>query len=135
MSSLDIAPAPEGCGKRFRIPAAGAGTGIRRLSGGRAFAPAGDWASGNQAFAISRGSSGSSPHTPGHESRHQWHAVVPFLFRVQVSHWTQGLSPPIPPYSVGDMSERLVAQGITAAGPSHTDAGSPPPVPMPTARR
>jgi hypothetical protein len=37
-------------------PAAGAGTGFRRLSGGRTSCTTGDWASGNPAFAISHGS-------------------------------------------------------------------------------
>ena len=49
---------------RLLQPAAGAGTGYRRLSGGCPFAPSGDWDSGNPAFAISRGSPGTPPQTP-----------------------------------------------------------------------
>src|SRR5207244_11097449 len=66
-----------------------AGAGYRRLSGGRGIAPTGDWDSGNPAFAISRGSPGTPPHTPGHELPVSWHAIVPFTFQIQVSHQIQ----------------------------------------------
>ena len=49
--------------------AAGAGAGYRHLSGGRLLAPSGDWDSGNQAFAVSRGSPGAPPLAPGHGRR------------------------------------------------------------------
>jgi hypothetical protein len=71
-------------------PAARAGTGSRRLSGGWNIAPSGNWALGSQAFAISRGPTVSSPRTPGHEKRFEWHAIFPFAFRFQVGYWAQG---------------------------------------------
>jgi hypothetical protein len=62
---------------------------FRRLSGGCRLASAGDWASGNPAFTIFRGSRG-TPH-PYAWARPplSWHALVPFTFRIQVSHQTQ----------------------------------------------
>jgi hypothetical protein len=61
----------------------------RRLSGGWRLASTGDLASGNPALAIFRGSR-SSPH-PYAWARPllSWHALVPFTFRIQVSHQTQ----------------------------------------------
>ena len=62
---------------------------FRRLSGGWRLASTGDWASGNSAFTIFRGSRG-TPH-PYAWARPplSWHALVPFTFRIQVSHQTQ----------------------------------------------
>jgi hypothetical protein len=62
---------------------------FRRLSGGWRLASSGDWASGNSAFTIFRGSRG-TPH-PYAWARPplSWHALVPFTFRIQVSHQTQ----------------------------------------------
>ena len=79
MSSLDIAQAPE--------VAAGSTTpcnrSLHRLRASFRWAAiytAGDWTSGNQAFAISRGSAASSPHTPGHERRFNGMLFSPFSF-------------------------------------------------------
>ena len=60
-----------------------------RLSGGWRLAPSGDWASGNPAFTIFRGSR-STPHPYAWvRPLLSWHAIVPFTFRIQVSHQTQ----------------------------------------------
>jgi hypothetical protein len=82
---------------------------------GGSFAPSGDWGSGNPAFAISRGSPGTPPHTPGRELPVCWHAVVPFTFQIQVSHQIQRLSPPISARCAGDTTLRLVAQPSQSA--------------------
>src|SRR5262245_11645556 len=60
---------PGGLRRASRQPAAGAGAGFRRLSGRRHITPSGDWASGNPTFALSCGSPGTPPHTPGHVCR------------------------------------------------------------------
>jgi hypothetical protein len=60
---------PRGLRQVCSDPATGAGTGFGRLSGRCAFAPSGDWDSGNPAFAISRGSPGAPLSTPGHDRR------------------------------------------------------------------
>ena len=56
---------------------------------GVAFAPSGDWASGNPAFAVSRGSPGTPPLTPEHGRRFPGMLLSPSLFRAQVSHQIQ----------------------------------------------
>jgi hypothetical protein len=53
------------------IPAAGIGAGVRRLSGGRFFAPSGDWASGNPAQGRPRGE------VPGFRSFSAWPPTEP----------------------------------------------------------
>src|ERR1700745_3194170 len=60
---------PGGLQRASRQPAAGTGTGFRRLSGRRHITPSGDWASGNPTFALSCGSPGTPPHTPEHGCR------------------------------------------------------------------
>src|ERR1019366_10748330 len=69
--------------------AAGAGAGYRHLSGGRSLAPSGDWDSGNSAFAISRGSPGAPPLTPGHGRRFSAMLFSRAFFRTQVRHQIQ----------------------------------------------
>ena len=58
-------------------PAAGAGTGFKRLSGRSFIAPSGGWDSGNQAFAISRGSSRHTAPYAWARLPVSWHAVFP----------------------------------------------------------
>src|ERR1039457_5540479 len=69
--------------------AAGAGAGYRHLSGGRSLAPSGDWDSGNPAFAISRGSPGAPPLTPGRGRRFSAMLFSHAFFRTQVRHQIQ----------------------------------------------
>ena len=52
---------------------------------GVTFAPSGDWASGNPAFAISRGSPGASLPTPGHDRRFPGMLFSPFHLSAQGS--------------------------------------------------
>ena len=82
MPRQGIAPAPRRIATGPRAPCGRAGAGFRRLSGGRCLAPSGDWASGNPAFAISRGSPGAPSRTPEHGRRFAWHATVPFTFQI-----------------------------------------------------
>ena len=93
---------PGGLPQVLEHPAAGAGAGFRRLSGGRCFAPSGDWASGNPAFAISRGSPGTPSRTPEHGRRFAWHATVPFTFQIQVKPSDPRTPPPVPARCAGD---------------------------------
>jgi len=89
MPGQGIAPSllrPGGLPQVFEHPAAGAGAGSGCLSGGRCFAPSGDWASGNPAFAVSRGSPGAPPLTPGHGRRFPGMLLSLPAFRLQVSH-------------------------------------------------
>jgi hypothetical protein len=81
---------PGGLPRVHGHPAARAGTGFRRLSGGHRFAPSGNWDSGNPAFAISRGPPGRPSRTPGHDLPVSWHATVPISSRIQVSHQAHG---------------------------------------------
>jgi len=62
-------PGPGGLPQVYYHPAAGAGAGSGRLSGGRVLTPAGGWASSSAAFALSRGPPGTPPLTPGHSCR------------------------------------------------------------------
>ena len=59
------------------IPGAGHGAGSRRLSGGREVPSTGDWASGNPAFAISRGPSHGTVPNAWTRPVVCWHALVP----------------------------------------------------------
>src|SRR5664279_4799744 len=88
MPSLGIGHIPEVASATTFDTDAGHGTGIRRVSGGRRLASAGDWDSGNQALAISRGSRNASLHA-WTRPLISWHAIVPCTFRIQVSHRTQ----------------------------------------------
>src|ERR1019366_2002290 len=88
MPSLGIAPGPKGCDAH--VPARRrAGAGIGRLSGGCEISSSGDWASSNQAFAVSRGSPQYAAPNAWARPLVSWHALVPFTFRLQVSHQTQ----------------------------------------------
>ena len=88
MPSLGIAPAPEDCSRYLYTlpqglaPVTGvfpAGVALRHLE------------IGLEAVQLSPYRTVvSSPSAPGHERRFRWHAVVPFLFRGQVSHKAQG---------------------------------------------
>src|SRR6266542_4370172 len=90
MPGQGIAPAPpEDCSRRSDILPQGLAPVSGVFPAGGSFAPSGDWDSSNPAFAISRGSPGTPPHTPGHELPVSWHAVVPFTFQIQVSHQIQ----------------------------------------------
>src|SRR5260370_16550418 len=89
MSLPDIAQRPRGLQQVPAYPAVGAGVGYRRVSGGGAVAPSGDWDSCNPAFALSRGSPGTSSHTPGHDHRFPGMLFSLTSFRVSVSHWIQ----------------------------------------------
>jgi hypothetical protein len=62
---------------------------FRRLSGGWRLASTGDWASSNPAFTIFRGSRSTPRPYAWARPLLSWHALVPFTFRIQVSHQTQ----------------------------------------------
>ena len=112
---------PGGLPRVHGHPAARAGAGYRRLSGGRRFAPSGDWDSGNQAFAISRGPPGRPPRTPGHDPPVSWHATVPLSSRIQVSHQAHGHLLRSAPATRAIQAVRLVAH------PCHRCCPRPPP--------
>ena len=84
------------------------GAGIGCLSGGRAFASSGDWASGNPAFAISRGSRDTSALTPG-----QTAALLACDCSVHLSDPGKPSDPRtflrVHPGCAGDTTERLAA--------------------------
>ena len=90
MSLSGIAPDPEGCSRHHLILPQG-------LAPVSDVFPVGDQLHqleiGLQAiklFAVSRGSDRLlAPYAWARQTA-QWHAIVPFPFRVQVSHWTQG---------------------------------------------
>jgi len=69
--------------------AAGAAPVTGVFSGRRLLAPSGDWDSGNPAFAISRGSPGAPPLTPGHGRRFSGMLFSLASFRTPVSHQIQ----------------------------------------------
>ena len=80
---------PGGLQRASRYPAAGAGTGFRRLSGRRRIPPSGDWASGNPTFALSCGSPGTPSRTPGHDRRLAGMLFSHLAFQPPVSHQIQ----------------------------------------------
>src|SRR5260221_3324381 len=90
MSLPDIAPAPQRITAGALIPCR---RGRHRLQASfrwvHPFAPSGDWDSCNPAFAISRGSPGTSSHTPGHDHRFPGMLLSLSPFRAPVSHWIQ----------------------------------------------
>jgi hypothetical protein len=92
---------------------------FRRLSGGWRLASSGDWASGNSAFTIFRGSRG-TPH-PYAWARLplSWHALVPFTFRIQVSHQTQEPPSEFLPAAPG------IQQGASRRSGSAADGAKP----------
>src|SRR5918995_5203029 len=110
MPSLGIAPAPKDCRRRPRIlqqgpaPVSGVfpvGVIMRRLE------------IGIQAIQLSpyhAGPPDASPHTPGHDHRVGWHAIVPCPLSRSGKPSDPKTSPPIPPRCAGDTAERLVAQ-------------------------
>ena len=100
---------PEDYRRYLRHPAAGAGAGYRRLSGGRRLPPSGDWDSGNPAFAISRGSPGTPPRTPRQRPPVSWHAIVPLTFRIRVKPSDPQTPPPVRARYPGDTAVRHVA--------------------------
>ena len=110
MPSLGIAPAPEDCSRYLYTPPQG----LAPVSGvfpvGRHVAPSGDWTSGNSAFAISRGSRRLlAPYAWAREPV-SMACCCPLSLSRPGQPLDPGISPPIPPYFVGDMSERLVAR-------------------------
>src|SRR5215216_1689134 len=74
---------------------------FRRLSGGWRLASSGDWASGNPAFTIFRGSRSTPRPYAWARPLLSWHALVPFTFRIQVSHQTQEPSSEFLPAALG----------------------------------
>ena len=100
---------PRGLRQVCSDPATGAGTGFGRLSGRCAFAPSGDWDSGNPAFAISRGSPGAPLPTPGHDRR-----FPGMLFSLHLSDRGSAIRSrdisPVPARFAGNTTLRLVAQ-------------------------
>jgi hypothetical protein len=91
------------------ITAAEHGTGFKRLSDGWEVASTGDWASGNSAFAISRGSPSAPPLTSGPGHWFPGMLLSPLTFRLRVSHSDPETSSRVPPNCVGDTTRRLVA--------------------------
>src|SRR6185312_14179152 len=82
-------------------------------------APSGDWASGNPAFAISRGSPGAPPRTPGHGRRFPGMLISPLTFRITGQPSDPKTPPPVPARYAGDTAVRLVAHAgsVPAAQP------------------
>src|SRR5712692_4379709 len=78
--------APEDCGGRTTILPQGPAPVVGRLSGGWYLSPSGDWDSGNATFAVSRGSPGAPPLTPGHGHRFPGMLFSHASFRTPVSH-------------------------------------------------
>jgi hypothetical protein len=110
MSSLDIAQAPE--------VAAGSSTPCSRslapVSGvfpvGGFLAPTGDWALGRSSFRhITRAHRLLAPYVWARQTA-SMACYCPLSLSSPGRPLGPGISPPIPPHSVGDMSERLVAQ-------------------------
>src|SRR3954447_2469083 len=88
MPSVGIVPRSGGCiGKRV-IPTQDAAP-VRASFRWMAACITGDWASGNSAFTIFRGSRSTSHPYAWARPLLSWHALVPFTFRIQVSHRTQ----------------------------------------------
>src|SRR5215510_61679 len=77
------------CASGYRT--AGAGTGYRRLSGGRQIAPSGGWASGNPTFTLSCG----SPGTPSRTARHDCRFSAMLLSLIILSDSGQASDPEI----------------------------------------
>ena len=81
-----------------------------RLSGRLGFSPSGDWASGNPAFAISRGSPGTPSRTHRQRLPVSWHAIVPDLsFRITGQPSDPKTPPPVHARYAGYIAVRLVA--------------------------
>src|SRR5437868_2002898 len=89
MPSLGIAPHPEGCTGPFTMPAPGvtSASGAMPTDGSLRHLEI-----GVQAVQLSpyhTGPADASVPAPGPVRRFFWHAIVPFTFRIRVSHWTQ----------------------------------------------
>src|SRR6266536_3023011 len=70
------------------------------------------WDAGNSAFAISGGSPGTPPHTPGHGCRFPGMLFSPVTFQGQVSHQIQRHLLSIPARCAGDTTVRLMAHTV-----------------------
>src|SRR2546421_10046081 len=109
MPRQGIAPAPRRITASTYLPH---GRGRRRLQASFRrvpVAPSGDWASGNPAFAISRGSPGAPPRTPGHGRRFPGMLFSPLTFRITGQPSDPRTPPPVPARYAGDTAVRLVA--------------------------
>jgi len=127
MPLLGIAPAPRRITAGTPVhPAAGAGTGFRRLSGRRLLSPSGDWDSSNQAFTLSRGSPG-TPFLRLDTATGLLACCIhrAFLFRSRVSHWTHGHLLQSVPAARAILTMRLVAHTGRTAGTSGPPPRSP----------
>jgi hypothetical protein len=102
---------PGGLQRAPRHHAAEAGAGFRCISGGCRVSPSGDWGSGNQAFAMPRGSPDTPFLAPGHGHRFPGMLFSPLPFQAQVSHQIQRYSPPISARCAGSIAVRLMAHG------------------------
>src|SRR6266568_5266915 len=110
MSRQDIAPAPRriAAGTRDQT-AAEAGAGYRCLSGGCSITPSGDWDSGNPTFALSRGSPGAPPLTPGHDRRFSAMLFSRIILSDSGKTSDPEISPLISARCAGDTAVRLMA--------------------------
>ena len=116
MPRQGIAPAPRRITASTYLPH---GRGRRRLQASFRrvpVAPSGDWASGNPAFAISRGSPGAPPRTPGHGRRFPGMLFSPLTFRITGQPSDPRTPPPVPARYAGDTAVRLVAHA--GSGPA-----------------
>src|SRR3954453_591639 len=98
------------------------GTGFGRLSGRCAFAPSGDWDSGNPAFAISRGSPDAPLSTPGTTAGFLACYFPRSPFRTTGQPSDPETSPLVPARYASDTTLRLVAQLQRAATTSSPPA-------------
>src|SRR5260370_13504413 len=101
--------APEDCGRRTTILPQGPAPVVGRLSGGWYLSPSGDWDSGNATFAISRGSPGAPPLTPGHGRRFPGMLFSSVRLSAPSKPSDPGITPLIPARCPGDTAVRLMA--------------------------
>ena len=89
--------------------AAGAGAGYGCLSGGCSITPSGDWDSGNPTFALSRGSPGAPPLTPGRGRRFSAMLFSRIILSDSGKASDPEISPLISARCAGDTPVRLMA--------------------------
>jgi hypothetical protein len=100
---------PEDCRKYLLTSRQGSAPVTGVFPAGARITPSGDWASGNPAFAISRGSPGAPPRTPGHGHRFPGLLFSPLTFRITGQPSDPKTPPPVPARYAGDTAVRLVA--------------------------
>jgi hypothetical protein len=115
---------PEDCRKYLLTSRQGPAPVTGVFPAGARITPSGDWASGNPTFAISRGSPGAPPRTPGHGHRFPGLLFSPLTFRITGQPSDPKTPPPVPARYAGDTAVRLVAHpGCGPAGRSTRQSG------------